>query len=61
MRRIILGGISSDGRATALHAVGQRFESAILHFAHVAELVDALVLGTSRFICEGSNPFMSTK
>ena len=53
-------GISSVGRAPALQAGCQRFESAILHSAHVAELVDALGLGSSRFICGGSSPLMST-
>ncbi len=31
------------------------------HHAGVAELVDALGLGSSRFICGGSSPLMSTK
>ena len=59
-------GINSVGRVSALQAGCQRFESAILHSriantAHVAELVDALGLGSSRFICGGSSPLMSTK
>ena len=57
--RTLLWGISSVGRAPALQAGCQRFESAILHSAHVAELVDALGLGSSRFICGGSSPLMS--
>ena len=50
---IRLWGISSAGRAPDLHSGGQRFDPVILHHllscydALVAELVDALVLGTS--------------
>ena len=49
-----LWGISSVGRASALHAGGQRFNSAILHpFAGVTQLVEYLVANQ---IVVGSSP-----
>ena len=35
--------------------------SPLFSIAQVAELVDALGLGSSRFICGGSSPLLSTK
>ena len=35
-------------------------KSHLLHLVDVAELVDALGLGSSRLICEGSSPFIDT-
>ena len=36
-RHRLFWGISSVGRATALHAVGQRFDSVILHAAYAVD------------------------
>ena len=57
-------GVSSDGELAQLV---ERLlckqdvsgSSPLFSIAHVAELVDALGLGSSRFICGGSSPLMS--
>ena len=59
---------SNVGSAIPLAGYGWMKEKVILsahrdpsyHQVDVAELVDALGLGSSRLICEGSSPFIDT-
>ena len=39
LRFVILWGISSAGRAPALHAGGQRFDPAILHHFEITQML----------------------
>ena len=59
--RGFIGELAQSGSAPALQAGSQEFESPILHFAQMAELVDAQGLGSCRNICGGSSPLLGTK
>ena len=56
---VFLWGLSSSGRATALHAVGERFKSVRLHqYDSLAQLVEHL---TFNEVVPGSSPGWVTK